>query len=62
MPLHEYLLEFIRVGKQVKVTACDPESGREAVVLGPVSATRKELTDLAIKKLQYVLKKGKNPP
>jgi len=56
----EYLLEFIRIGKQVKVTACDPESGTEAVIIGPAKATQRELSELAIRKLQYVMKKGES--
>lgn len=53
----EYLLEFVRVGNQVKVTACDPDTGIEAAIFGPATATKKDLCDLAIRKLQYVLKK-----
>ena len=54
----EYLLEFVRIRNQVKVTACDPETGTEAVIIGPANASKKELTDLAIKKLEYVMKKN----
>jgi hypothetical protein len=57
----EYLIEFVRVGNHVKVTACDPESGIEAMIIGPANATRKDLTDLAIRKLEYVMKKGEQP-
>jgi hypothetical protein len=57
-----YLLEFVRVGNQVKVTACDPETGVEVVIIGPTNATKKSLSDLAIKKLKYVMKKGVLPP
>ena len=55
-----YLLEFIRVANNVKVTACDPDTGIEAVIVGPASASKKELSDLAIKKLLYVMRKQQN--
>jgi hypothetical protein len=58
----EYLLEFVRVGNHVKVTACDPVTGVETVVIGPANATKKALSDLAVKKLKYVLKKGEATP
>ncbi len=56
-----YLLEFMRIGNQIRVSACDPETGVEAVVFGPAKATQKELSDLAVRKLQYVLKKKSEP-
>ncbi len=52
-----YIIEVVRLGNQVKVTACEPESGVEASIITPLTATHKERTDLAIKKLQYVLRK-----
>jgi len=52
-----YLIETTRVGAQVKVTACDPESGVEVTVIVPASATKKEMTDLAVRKLHYMLEK-----
>jgi hypothetical protein len=55
---YAYLLEFVRIGNQVKVTACDPDTGIEAVIFGPANTARKDLSDLAVRKLQYVLKKG----
>ncbi len=58
----EYLLEFLRVGNHVKVTACDPITGTETMIIGPTNATKKELSDLAVRKLEYVLKKGDAPP
>ncbi len=54
---HTYIIEFVRVGRQVKVTACDPETGMEAVIVGPTNASKKHLTDTAVRKLQYQLQK-----
>ncbi|HEU5047446.1 MAG TPA: hypothetical protein VFT64_06335 [Rickettsiales bacterium] len=54
---HQYLLEFVALEGSVKVTALEPESGVEASVICPATATRKDMTDLAIRKLHYVLKK-----
>ncbi len=56
---YTYLIEFVRIGKQVKVTACDPETGIEAVIIGPTNASKKHLTDTAVRKLQYQLQKEK---
>jgi hypothetical protein len=58
----EYLLEFVRIGNQVKVTACDPDTGTEAVIFGPSNTTKKALSDLAVRKLHYVLGKNKEQP
>jgi hypothetical protein len=55
-----YIVEFVSVGKSVKVTAVDPVSLKEAVVIGPVSAPRKQLAELAIRKLHYLLNKSKD--
>jgi hypothetical protein len=60
MPDHppSYLIEFTRIGGQVRVMACDPETGTEAVVMGPASATQKDMTALAVRKLRYLLEKN----
>ena len=50
-----YIVEFVSVGKTVKVTAIDPATGREVSMVGPAKATRKQLIDLAVRKLEYVL-------
>lgn len=52
-----YLLEFTRIGGQVKVTACDPESGVEATVIVPATSSQRDMAQLAIRKLHYVLSK-----
>lgn len=56
-----YLIEYTRIGAQVKVTACDPDTGIEASVVVPATATQKEMSDLAVCKLQYVMNKKDSP-
>ena len=55
--MSEYLLEYVRIGNQVKVTACDPETGLEVSIMGPANASKHDLSELAIRKLLYVMKK-----
>lgn len=52
-----YIIESTRVGAQVKVTACDPETGLEATVMGPASASQRDMATLAVRKLQYLMQK-----
>ncbi len=52
-----YLIEFIRVGNQVKVTACDTGTGTEVSVIVPVGLPQKDASDLAVRKLRHMLKK-----
>jgi len=55
-----YILEFVRVGDFVKVSAIDPKSGIEACIMTPVKGvTQKQRQDLAIQKLKYVINKSK---
>lgn len=54
----EYILEFIPQGRYVKVTAIDPATGREAVMVGDAAQSQETLTRLAVQKLEYLLKKG----
>ncbi|HEC00557.1 MAG TPA: hypothetical protein ENI91_02570 [Sphingomonadales bacterium] len=56
----EYLVEFIQVGSYMKVSAVDPVSGREVSIVGPASASRNQLTRVAVNKLKYVLAKEKS--
>jgi hypothetical protein len=54
-----YIIEFIVVGKSVKVTAMDPVTLKEVSIIGARGASRRELAALAVRKLQYVMaKKG----
>lgn len=52
-----YLLEFITIGKSVKVCAVDPKTGIEVSIVGPRSAGQNELSKNAVNKLLYVLEK-----
>lgn len=52
-----YIVEYTVVGHSVKVTAIDPRTMREVSVVGPRKATRRQLAELAVKKLKYVLKR-----
>jgi hypothetical protein len=54
-----YPIEIVFIGHQIKVTAIDPETGVEAVVICPENTSRKDACDLAVKKLHYVLAKQK---
>ncbi len=57
----DILIEIVRVGDSVKLTAIDAETGVEAVVIGPAHAARADLEKLAVNKLQRMLdKRGDN--
>jgi hypothetical protein len=47
----EIYYEFLVVGQSVKVTAVDAATGVEAVVIGPVHASRDQLQGIARAKL-----------
>lgn len=53
----DVLLEFLRLGATVKVTAIDPRSLVEVSIVGPSSAGEAALRRVAIDKLRYVLKR-----
>lgn len=53
----EILIEMKRVGNIIRVTAMDPESGREVMFQAPASTPHSDLQRLAANKLKYVLKK-----
>ena len=55
--MEEVLFEYVRQGALVKVTALEPETGVEAVVVMPVGLSEKEMQARAMQKLLYVLKK-----
>ncbi len=50
-------IEFQRIGNQLKVTAIDPVTAREVSVIAPVSLSKEEASQLALRKLRYVLEK-----
>ena len=51
------IIEFIKVGAYVKVSAVDPISLVEVSIVGDPSASRNTLEQNAIKKLKFVLSK-----
>jgi hypothetical protein len=55
-----YIIEYIALGRSMKVTAFDPETMLEATVVAPTNLSQKELSDLAIRKLHYLLRTKKN--
>ena len=57
--LSEVIIEFHRIGNSVKVTAVDPESQIEVSIVGPPRAGEELLKRTAIRKLEYVLAKGR---
>ena len=52
-----YIIEFISQGRYVKVTAVDPRTGVEAVVVGDPKQGQEVLTRLAVRKLEFLLQK-----
>ncbi|CCQ73841.1 hypothetical protein [Magnetospira sp. QH-2] len=56
-PLSEVLIEFYHVGKYVKVSAIDPVSNTEVSIVGDPKRSKKELIDVAKRKLQMVLER-----
>ncbi|MEE8272166.1 MAG: hypothetical protein V3R98_10615 [Alphaproteobacteria bacterium] len=53
----EVLLEFMRIGNAVKVTAVDPVTLTEVSIQGPATSTEAALTRAAVAKLAYVLRR-----
>ncbi|MDX2094786.1 MAG: hypothetical protein SFW64_02450 [Alphaproteobacteria bacterium] len=51
-----YIIEFVQQGRYVKVTAVDPVSGREAVIVGDPRELREVLERNAVNKLKFLLK------
>jgi len=61
--LPEVLFEFRQIGKIVRVTAIDPQSGIEVVMVGAPKYGQEALKRLATRKLKYVIaKKWSRPP
>ena len=53
----EVLVEFLRIGNAVKVSAIHVDTDTEVCIVGPHTAGKHELTKLVINKLHYVLGK-----
>jgi hypothetical protein len=56
----EIIVEFINIGKFVKVTAVCVKTGREVSIVGDPKASKGELQALAVKKLHYVINNSKD--
>ena len=53
----EVLFEYLRQGNSVKVTAIEPLTKTEAVVIVPANLSEQQMQARAMQKLLYVLKK-----
>ncbi len=53
------LIEFVKIGTSVKVSAIDPVTSTEVCVVVPASSPRQYMIDLATRKLRYVMDKDK---
>lgn len=51
----EILFEFRTYGAQMRVTAIDPLSGKEVVIIAPTTALRSEVQKIAMAKLKKAL-------
>lgn len=55
----DFLIEFVRIGNSVKVSAIDPATGVEVSIVGPANLSDAQLSSNAIAKLRYVLARKK---
>ncbi len=55
----EILFEFLQVGRSVKVTAIDVDTGVEASIVGDPHAGQETLRRVARQKLDYVIARQK---
>ena len=56
--LGEVLFEFVQKGRFVRVTAMDPVSKAEAVVVGDAASSPEILKRVALNKLRFVMNRG----
>ena len=56
--LNEVLFEFVQQGRFVRVTALDPVTKAEAVVVGDAASSPEILKRIAINKLRFVISRG----
>jgi len=54
---NSYIIEFHKIGNSVKVSAIDPKTLTEVSTIGSSKMTKDQLTNLAVRKLEYVLNK-----
>lgn len=57
MASEPYIIEYVRMKGQMKVTAIDPVTGREVSIIAPAKIRREEAVKLAVRKLEYVMRK-----
>jgi len=55
--LREVLFEFRKVGKYIRVSAIDPDSGTEVIMIGDPKQGQEVMKRLATRKLVYVMNK-----
>lgn len=60
--LNEVLFEFVQQGRYVRVTALDPVTKAEAVVVGDASTSPDALKRVAINKLRMIISRGQGQP
>ena len=53
------IFEIVRVGAYAKVTAMDTRSLVEVSVIGPAKGANEQLKQIALRKLQMVLERGR---
>ena len=58
-PDERVIIEFVKVGAYVKVSAIDPTTRIEASIVGDPSMSQSTLERTAVQKLNYVLNKRK---
>jgi hypothetical protein len=54
----EVLFEFVRIGMQMRVSAIDPKTGMEVVIVAPANAPRSQIEKVAMAKLRRKLAEG----
>ena len=59
LPDKRVIIEFVKVGAYVKVSAIDPTTKVEVSIVGDPSMSQATLEQTAVQKLKYVLRKRK---
>jgi hypothetical protein len=54
----EALVEFHRLGRQVKVSALDPVSLTEVSIIAPAGLGERQMAESALRKLDYVMSRA----
>ncbi len=55
-----YIVEYIALGNSVKATAFDPITFMEVSVIGSAKTSRSDLGKVAVRKLEYMIRKAGN--